>query len=384
LRILFAAPAYWPLDGYGGPVSQLRELAGGLVARGHEVEVVTTSLSALDRRPRATTTTAMVDGATVHYLGTPVRYRWMGITPTIRRRLDELERPDVAHVFGFRDFVGTISSDWLHRRGIPCVFEGLGMVRPMLRKVALKRSADRILYRRVLRDAALLIAASNRERDDYLAAGVEESRIAVRPIGFPPPPAAAARPGPLRSGLGLDASTPLVLSVGRLARGKGLDLLVRSLPDLEGVQLAIVGPDDRGTAGELRLLARELGVAERVHLTGAWPDAATVLDLYGDADVFALTSEYESFGIAAAEAAAAGRASVLTDRCGIADLLGGEGALVVPYDRKAVTEALARLAADGDLRGRLGDGAREVALEWSWARVVELQEDLYGRALARQ
>jgi glycosyltransferase involved in cell wall biosynthesis len=381
LRVLFATPAYGPLDSFGGPVSQTRELALGLVTRGHAVEVVTTSLAGLDRRPRPTTTTASVDGVTVHYLGTPIRYRWMGVTPTIRRRLDELDRPDVVHVFGYRDFVGTLSARWASRQGIPYVFEGLGMVRPMLRKVALKRVADRTVYRLAVRDAALFVAASSRERVDYLDAGVEPSRIEIRPIGFPAARPPTARPGPLRRRVGVDETVPIVLSVGRVAPGKGIDLLVRSLPKLRTAQLAIVGPDDRGTAGELTRLARKLRVDDRVHLVGPWPDPGSLLDLYADADVFALASEYESFGMAAAEAAAAGTASVVTDRCGIAELLTDGAALVVPYDQSALSEALERLLADGDLRRGLGECARDVAAKWSWPKVVELQEALYRQVL---
>jgi glycosyltransferase involved in cell wall biosynthesis len=191
------------------------------------------------------------------------------------------------------------------------------------------------------------------------------------------------RPGPLRRRLGLDSSVPLLLSLGRVAPGKGIDLLVRSLPELGRAQLAIVGPDDRGTSAELAGLARKLGVGNRVHLTGRWPTPGPPLELYGDTDVFALASEYESFGIAAAEAAAMGTASVITDRCGIADLLGNEAAIVVPYEQRAVCAALARLLGDPGLRERVGAGARAVAAEWSWPRVVELQEQIYGQALER-
>jgi glycosyltransferase involved in cell wall biosynthesis len=362
-------------------VSQTRELARGLAARGHTVEVVTTSLVALGQRPDAMTRTAEVDGVTVHYLGTPLRYRWMGVTPTIHRRLSELERPDVLHVFGFRDFVGTFAVGWARRREVPYVFEGLGMVRPMLRKVALKRAVDGSVYRPVLDGARLLVAASSRERNDYLDAGVDEQRIALRPIGFPAPGPRPARPGALRKRLGLDGAVPLLLSVGRVAPGKGIDLLVRALPGLERTHLAIVGPDDRGTTGELARLAQSLAVGDRVHAVGAWPASLPLLEIYPDADVFALPSEYESFGVAAAEAAAAGTASVVTDRCGIAELLRDEAALVVPFDEGALSAALSRLFSDPALRTQIGTRARAVAAGWSWAHVAELQEGLYRRAL---
>ena len=63
----------------------------------------------------------------------------------------------------------------------------------------------------------------------------------------------------------------------------------------------------------------------------------------------------------AAEAAAAGAAIVLTDRCGVAECFAGRGALVVPYDEAKLRDALARLLGDPELRSRLGEEAREVA-----------------------
>jgi glycosyltransferase involved in cell wall biosynthesis len=361
----------------------MRELAHGLVERGHTVEVVTTSLVSLDGTPGRVSRTELVDETVVHYLGTPLRYRWMGITPSLGGRLAKVERPDVVHVFGFRDYVGTRSARWARSRGIPYVFEGLGMVRPKLRKIAIKATLDRTIYRAVLEGAALCVATSEREADEYVDAGVARSRIVVRPNGFPTPVEPTKRPGPLRRQLELGESGALLLSLGRVAPGKGIELVVESLPALEGVHLAVVGPDERGTASELAALARRLRVDDRVHLVGPWPGSAPPLDVYGDADVFVLASAHESFGMAAAEAAAAGTVPVVTDRCGIADLLSDGAGIVVPHDRDALREALAQLVADPELRLRLAAGARLVAAEWSWQHVVELQEDVYWRAVER-
>jgi glycosyltransferase involved in cell wall biosynthesis len=380
LRVLFTAPSYWPSTAFGGPVRQMYELAAGLVARGHAVEVVTTSLVNLDERPNRAARTELVAGSTVHYLGTPLRYRWIGITPSLGRRLGELPRPDVAHVFGFRDYVGTRSARWARREDVPYVFEGLGMLRPKLHKVKLKSMLDGTVYRGVVEGARLLVASSGREHGEYLDAGVDPSRIVVRPIGFPSPRETIERPGALRRQLGLEADVPLLLSVGRVAPGKGIDWLIRVLSELDGVHLVVVGPDDRGTTAELVTLARTLRLLERVHLLGPRPPS-DVLELYGDADVFVLASASESFGMAAAEAAAAGTVPVVTDRCGIADLLGDGAGLVIPYDPVALGSAIAELLADPGLRLRLGEGARAVAAEWSWPRVVELQETIYRQAL---
>src|SRR5919198_5518885 len=172
LRILFAAPAWAPSHAFGGPVSAARELVRRLVERGHEVEVVTTTIVDLEHRPDARSSTRIVDGATVRYLGTPVRYRWMGITPALPVALARLKRPDVVHVYGFRDPITTLTAAWCRLARVPYVFEPLGMFQPRLRKVRLKRMLDSTLYRGVARGAAAVVVASERERDDVVACGV--------------------------------------------------------------------------------------------------------------------------------------------------------------------------------------------------------------------
>ena len=378
LRIVFAAPAYWPATAFGGPVPVLRSLARELTMLGHRVDVVTTTLTAIGAQPARTSHTDEVDGATVRYLGTPLRFRWFGVTPSLGRVLGSLPRPDVVHVFGFRDWVSTVTARWCRVNGVPYVFEPLGMFRPKLRKVALKWALDGTLYRTVPRGAALTIGASERERQE-LEAVVPPERVVVRPNGFPIPYEPPPRPGPLRSRLGLDANVPLVLSVGRLARGKGLEHLIPAVASLDGVQLAIAGPDEgHGLRPELLALRDRLGAGGRIHLLGA---VESPLDLYGDADVFALPSAHENFGMVAAEAAAAGTASVVSDRCGVAEVLRERGALVIPYGEVALKDALARLLGDAGLRTQLGRGGREVARELSWPNVARLQAEIYERVV---
>ncbi len=209
---------------------------------------MTTSLVALGRRPNAMTRTADVDGVTVHYLGTPARYRWMGVTPTIHRRLSALERPDVLHVFGFRDFVGTFAAGWARRQGVPYLFEGLGMVRPMLRKVALKRAVD-------VHDLPARTRRCSAARRRLLARARRLPRRGPRPGSHRPQadrvpgsrPLPSPGPAPSESGSG---STPPYRSCSRWAGSRperGSTCSFGRFPTLEGTHLAIVGPDDRGT-----------------------------------------------------------------------------------------------------------------------------------------
>jgi glycosyltransferase involved in cell wall biosynthesis len=381
LRILFGTPAYWPAIDFGGPIPVARALTEGLVRAGHDVEVLTTSLRSIGRPPaaRLRTREEEVGGVRVRYLATPLRYRWMGVTPSLPLAWPRRDRPDVVHLFGYRDVVTTLTAAWAGRAGIPYVLEPLDMFLPRYRNVALKRAFDGVLGAPVARRAAAIVACSGRERRQLVAAGLPPARIEKRPNGFPEPSPEPAG-GTLRARLGLDAATPLVVSVCRVSFKKGLDVLLRAVAPLDGVHLAVVGPDDGdGTLARLEALRRELGLGARLHVTGRL-DTSRPRELYGEGDLFVLSSRNESFGMVAAEAASAGVPMVVTDRCGIAELLDG-AALVVPLDEAAIRGAVVRLLGDPALRVRLGEQARSVARTVSWDAVVARQLEIYRAAL---
>lgn len=384
LRILFTSPAYWPAVAFGGPIWMARGLNGALVERGHAVDVVTTSLREIGQAPSARLRSRVhgVDGALVRELATPLRYRWMGITPTLPLALARLPRPDVVHVFGFRDVVTTLTAAWARRSGIPYVFEPLDMVLPRYRNVPLKRGFDRLLGDPVIRGAALIVANSLVEKEELVAAGLPAERIETRPNGFPPPREAPPT-GELRRRLGLGPETPLVLNVGRIVFKKGLDLLLDAAAGLPRVHVVVIGPDDGdGTFEQLLAQRDRLGLGGRVHFLGPSGPGGPG-DAYADADVFVLPSRNESFGMVAAEAAAAGTPVVVTDRCGVAELLGDGGALVVPCAAEPIRDAIARVLTEPELRVSLAAGGRAVAARTTWDDVAARQEELYRLALER-
>ena len=381
LRILFAAPVWSPSRAFGGPVVAARELVRRLVARGNDVDVVTTTIVDLHRRPAFRSSVGVVDGATVRYLATPLRYRWMGITPTLPAALARVNRPDVVHVFGFRDPVTTGVAAWCRIARVPYVFEPLGMFEPRLRKVLLKRLLDATLYRGVARGAAALVVASEREAEGVIASGIAAEKVRVRGNGFPEP-FGADMDGDLRSRLGIAANAQVILYVGRIAAGKGIEHLLDATSRLTAAHLVIAGPDDRhGTSELVQRAQQDAATAGRIHVLPVSEEPPH--DLYPQADVFVLASAGESFGIVAAEAAAAGTPVVISDRCGIAGFFHDGEALIVPYERAAVVEAVRSVLADPDLRARLARGGVAAARRMSWDHVTDTQERIYRDVASR-
>jgi glycosyltransferase involved in cell wall biosynthesis len=339
--------------------------------------VVTTTLRDVGERPGRRTRVETVDGARVTYLATPLRYRWMGITPTLPVALRRLAKPDVVHVVGFRDPVTTGVSAWCRARRIPYVFEPVGMFKPRLRKVRLKRAFDSTLTRGLVSGARLVIVSSSRERDDLVTSGIDPWRIRIRGNAFPEPPPPGAG-DPLEDVV--PAGAPVVLYVGRIAAEKGIEHLVeaaRALPDLHVV---LAGPDDRhGTLAIVEAARVDSRTAGRVHLLP--PTPGPPFDLYRRADVFVLASGGENFGLVAAEAASVGTPVIVSDRTGVASSFAEGEALVVPYEAAATVEAVARVLGDDALRRALAEGARRAATRSTWDAVVDAQVAIYEEAL---
>jgi glycosyltransferase involved in cell wall biosynthesis len=377
LRILLATPAYWPAHAFGGPVVVARELVARLVRDGHEVDVVTTTLVDVGERPSPRTRVERVDGASVTYLATPLRYRWMGITPTLPVRLVRGRRPDVAHVMGFRDPVTTSVAGWCRVRRIPYVFEPVGMFRPRLRKVRLKRAFDATIARGVAGGARLVVVSSERERDDVVACGVAPGRVRLRGNAFPsPPPPSSLDP---LAGVVPDGA-PVVLYVGRIAAEKGVEHLLEAARRVPAAHVVLAGPDDRhGTMAAVRAALVDPTTHGRVHVLP--PTPGPPYDLYRRASVFVLASGGENFGLVAAEAAAAGTPVIVSDRTGVASAFADGEALVVPYDPDATIAAVERVLGDDVLRDQLSAGALRAAARRTWDDVAAEQVAIYCEAI---
>jgi colanic acid/amylovoran biosynthesis glycosyltransferase len=180
-------------------------------------------------------------------------------------------------------------------------------------------------------------------------------RMAVDTAHFRPAedaavPCAEDRPGPLR-----------VLTVGRLVPEKGAPVLVDAVSQLRAagvpVQLTVVGAGP--LAEQLAEQAARAGVADAVDLVGP-VGQQSLPQLYRDADVFCLPSFAEGLPVVLMEAMASGRPVVTTAIAGIPELVVHRrtGLVLPPGRADLVAEALAELAADPQLRHRLGEAAR--------------------------
>jgi len=179
---------------------------------------------------------------------------------------------------------------------------------------------------------------------------------------------------------------PLVLTVGYLIERKGIDHLIAAIGrlrrDRRRVHLAIVGDGRLRHALEEQAAAE--GVADSVHFLGRMPHAR-VLALMARAQLFALPSWDEAFGLVYTEAMAQTTPVLATRGEGPEDFIedGVNGSLVPARDPEAIAGVIAGVLDDPEGAAAIGAAGRATALELSWQRNARLTLEVYERVLAR-
>lgn len=192
MRILKVTQSYHPFLEKGGQAVKVHVIARELARRGHQVTVLTADLG-LERAhvkqcfavPVRWGWRAEESGTEAIYLRTRARYRGLTWNPSVldfcRQRSADF---DLAHIYGLYDLLGPTVAFFCRRRALPYVVEPIGMYRPIVRNLRLKRLYHSLLGNQMLRGARQLIATSEQERQELIEGGVPEKEIVVRRNGI--------------------------------------------------------------------------------------------------------------------------------------------------------------------------------------------------------
>ncbi len=380
MRVLHAIPTLDPRA--GGPPIALRGLAAAQAETGLEVTVVSGrradgDVSLADELTRL--------GVHVRLIG-PVRgpTQWH---PDLRRAMDEAVRSaEIVHIHALWEETQHQAAKAARRRSKPYIFRPCGMLDPW--SLAQSRWRKRIYLalrlRRDLNGAVALHYTSDEERD--LTAPLRLSPPAiVEPNGldlseFETLP----DPGSFRARFERLGDRRFVLFLSRVHPKKGLDLLVPAFAaaELGDTMLVIAGPDSDGYAERVRAMAAEHGVADRVLFTGMLHGRQRI-EAMVDADLFALPSYQENFGIVVAEALATETPVLISDQVNIyREIVEAGVGGVVPTQVEPLTEALRQWMGDAERRAAAGRRARPFVWErYDWSRIARRWVEHY-RSLA--
>jgi glycosyltransferase involved in cell wall biosynthesis len=326
VRVVMATANYLPV--MGGVETHVAEVAPRLHELGFDIVVVTTDVGGT--LPRS----AVIDGVPVvrvpAWRATGDLHVAPGLLDAIRQ-----ERPRIVHVQGYHTLVppgAMVAARAAAARWVVTFHSGghASGLRNRLRRLQV------LAQRPLLTRASALIAVSEFEATLFSRwLRVPRARITVVPNGTRPLPPVA----------GPTDTAPLILSIGRLEPYKGHDRAIAAMPSVlehePSARLRILG---RGPDGDrLRSEASRLGVGDRVEID-AIPggDAAGMAAALAHAHVVVALSDYESQGLAALEAVAAGRRVVVADRTALHEIVdrGWARGVVDPADSTRVSAAI--------------------------------------------
>lgn len=377
MRILVLNYEFPPLGGGAGNATAC--LAREWAARGHEVEVLTGGFRGVPRVEQR-------DGFTVRRICSPrarqgqcsvpemFSFMLLSCLPAVWRGL--AFRPQVVVPF-FGIPSGPAALLWNLFSGAPYVVSLRGGDVPgfdekhMGAMHRMTGPVTALLWRRaaaVVANSAGLRATAERFAPDL---PILEIRNGVDTVRFSPGANDVRRDAP-----------PHLLFVGRLARQKGVDVLLDALARLreQSWRLTIVGDGpERVPLGEQ---AARLGLAERVHFHG-WAQREELPGLYRSADAFVFPSHDEGMPNVVLEAMASGLAIVATRVPGNDELVQGNGTLVPPGDAEAFASALTPLLGDAARRAEMARASRALALErYAWSTPARAYEELFEKVIA--
>lgn len=239
------------------------------------------------------------------------------------------------------------------------------------------------------RRASAMIAISEATAHEARIRGIESGKITVIPLGVEDVPQRKVDRVKTRASIGLKPNQPVLLTVGRLAKRKGVAWFIQqvmpSLPD--DVHYVVLG--DGVERDRVQAAVKTNNLEDRVHLLGAVSDEVKQ-DWLGSADIFVMPNikvagDMEGFGIVAHEAAMAGLPVVASNLEGIAQALqdGQNGILLSPEDAKAYQITITKLLSNTKDRQAFGAQARQYTIShFGWTVIAKKYRDVYEKVIS--
>ena len=381
MRVVHAIPGLDP--SLGGPPVALTGLATAQRRAGLEVEVVCCGGPDEDRQ----LADAMRQGG-VEVRIIPARSTWLGAGSQLKQAVEQaVGRAQVCHIHGLWMPVQTAAGRAAAALQRPYVIRPCGMLDPwpMQQGWLKKRVYLALQLRRILDAAAALHFTAIAEREGARLLRLKAPAI-IEPNGVDLTPfATLPDPGRFRQAQPGVGDGAMVLFMSRLHPKKGLELLIPAFAQAaaDGATLVIAGSGEPGYTRDLHALVERHGLEGRVVFTGMLQGEQKLAALV-DADLFVLPSYHENFGVAVAEALAAGKPVLISDKVAIhRELVEAGIAEAVPTKVEPLAAALRRWMRAGESRGDLGARARRFVHEhYDWDLIAQRWVGHYERIVA--
>lgn len=373
MRILQVVGLISPTNEYGGPTRVALGQAAALREAGHDV-ILAAGTWGFDTLPsdvagapvRLFPATTFPPGGGLKGLTAP------GMIPWLR---SAMRGADVVHVHLARDLLTLPAARLAGLTKTPYVVQTHGMVIPSSHPMA--APLDALMTKRVLRDAGRVFYLTDAEDDGLRAVAGPDLALERLRNGIAVPPAPAFHDGD-------DLDVLYLARVQQRKRPLDFVAMARTLgAEFPRARFTMVGPDE-GQGEAVRSAITSSGLGDRLRWVGAvGPDETA--DYMRRAQIYVLPSVDEPYPMSVLEALATALPVVITDTCGLADLVsGGDAGFVTAAGAEPVTDAVRRLLADVELRRRMSAAAhataqRELAMPAVTGQLVEAYRALTTR-----
>lgn len=372
MRVLHVTPSVARRD--GGPSEVIRGLIPALRSLGIDANVATTRKGLGD----ADSDLGEVDWIHLEQSQGPSNLTYSrGLAEHLQSSIGGY---DLVHVHGLQSYVGTQAMRTARLQRVPYIVEPHGALNAFhWSRNNLRKRAYRVVFDAKNWHGLSAVKYSSRTEEVQGQRVLPELPSFVIPLGVDESLFDVERNVPT-------VGPPLILYMGRITKVKRLDLLLQSMLEDPltqlGARLVVAGEDD-GTLGFNPVeYARTNGLEHRVQFVGT-VGARRRAELFSQATIFCLPSRDESFGLAVAEAMAAGLPAVVGENVGLAADAAASGALLTAsQDPVNLAACIAKGISDAQI---LGDNARRYASEkFSWSNAALLTASAYASTIQTQ
>lgn len=368
-----------------GPANAIVKMCNNLKTKGLDITIYTTDLHPINYKSLA--------GIDVKVFKTYKKGNYcfsLRLWSALNKNID---RYDLVHIHALWVFPTTVAAYIARNKNIPYIVRTCGMLDSYSIYHNKWKSFKKLLYfsvfeRRNLNGASAIHFTSSDEFDRSKHLDIKALPLII-PVGIErseyiciPSDNRITNEYPLLKG------KKIILFLSRIHYKKGLELLLDAyeivLHETDQVYLIIAGPDNEGYKKILEKKINALKLNEKVLFTGLVAGKQK-MKLLSDADIFCLPSFQENFGIAVAEAMAAGLPVIVSDQVNICtEISHANAGIVTRCDAGEVASALLTLVRNDSLRNEMGQNGKELVFEkFTWDKIVEDLVKSYKKIVER-
>jgi glycosyltransferase involved in cell wall biosynthesis len=376
---------------YGGPSQMVLGLSAALAAQNIDVTIITTDSNGdIGQIPLDVPLNQPIkqNGYQIIYFRC-YPFRRYKFSLSLLQWLNQNARQfDLAHIHALFSPVTTLAATIARAHNLPYIIRPCGMLDPadLQKKKRLKQIYAALLERPNLAGAAAIHFTSKEEAriSERFGLGIIGKMSVPQDLVIPLGVTAGLFPKRLR-----ECQVPIVLFMSRIEPKKGLDLLIPALESIlaSGIEFQFIlagsNPQDADYETQIKVQIQNSSLAKYTTITG-FVSGDRKNELLTNADLFVLPSYYENFGIAVAEAMAAGVPVAISDRVHISeDIRQAEAGWVGLLEVGAIASSIKSALLDPDERQRRGLNGQEYAKKYyNWGAIAKQTIDAYQHILS--